>query len=200
MQLSTERRKETGAFYTPKVWADLAIKYMQETIGNLEEFVFYDPACGEWALLEALPAECEKYGTTLEWEDVEICRDKGFQVWQMDFLEEKNIQEILPESKMKRLIVFTNPPYFKLKKDQYTQIKSEYNSNDSVALFYLRILEEIEPCFLCGFHKTDLYQSSTMARFRERTGIYERTLKMFLSPSKSWGLSGKFPIAFTIIF
>ncbi len=55
MELSVKKRKETGAFYTPKKWADLAVKKIQEIIPNLEDFVFYDPCCGEGALLEALP-------------------------------------------------------------------------------------------------------------------------------------------------
>ena len=48
MELSAKRRAETGAFYTPKIRADLAVKTMQEKIGNLTDYIFYDPACGEW--------------------------------------------------------------------------------------------------------------------------------------------------------
>ena len=196
MELSVKKRKETGAFYTPKKWADLAVKKIQEIIPNLEDFVFYDPCCGEGALLEALPKGVEKYGTTLEWDDVEICRNKGLQVWQLDFLED-DISDILPESKMKRLIVFTNPPYVKLPSEKYTTIKNKYKNHDATALFYYRILNEIAPIMLFGFNKSDLWSSSQQKKFRNDFCIYERSLiTPFLTPSKSWKLSGDFPICF----
>lgn len=197
MNLSTERQKETGAFYTPKMWADLAVKYIIEVCPNIEDFVFLDVCCGEGALLEALPKGVEKYGTTLEWEDVEICRNKGLFVWQLDFLKD-DISEILPPSKMERLIVFTNPPYVKLQSlSNSFQIK--YKNNDATALFYYRIFNELKPILLCGFNKLDLYQAQAHGRFRNETKIRERTLKQFLSPSKSWNLKGDFPISFNII-
>ena len=197
MELSTQRRKETGAFYTPKMWADLSVQKIKEIIPDLESYFFYDPSAGEGALLEALPRECKKYGTTLEWEDVEICRNKGFQVWQLDFLKD-DISEILPPSKMERLIIFTNPPYVKLSTNQYS-LQEKYKTNDATALFYYRILKELKPILLCGFNKLDLYQAPTQQRFRNDTKLYEKTIKQFLSPSKSWNLTGDFPISFNIL-
>ena len=197
MILSTKKQKETGAFYTPKIWADLAVKYIIEVCPNIEDFVFLDVCCGEGALLEALPKGVEKYGTTLEWEDVEICRDKGLQVWQLDFLKD-DISEILPESKMKRLIVFTNPPYVKLPASS-NLFQLKYKTNDATALFYYRIIKELNPVLLCGFNKLDLYQAQAHERFRNETQIREKTIKQFLSPSKSWNLKGDFPISFNII-
>lgn len=197
MNLTKQKQKDTGAFYTPKIWADLAVKYILEVIPNIDEFVFYDPCCGEGALLEALPKGVEKYGTTLEWEDVEICRNKGFQVWQLDFLKD-DISDILPPSKMERLIIFTNPPYVKLPASKYN-LQLKYNNNDATALFYYRILNELKPILLCGFNKLDLYQASTHKIFRSETGIVKKTIKQFLSPSKSWNLKGNFPIQFNII-
>ena len=197
MILSKQKQKDTGAFYTPKIWADLAIKYILEVCPNIEDFVFLDVCCGEGALLEALPKGVEKYVTTLECEDVEICRNKGFQVWQLDFLKD-DISDILPPSKMERLIIFTNPPYVKLPtKSNNFQLK--YKNNDATALFYYRILNELKPILLCGFNKLDLYQASTHQRFRNETKIREKTIKQFLSPSKSWNLTGDFPISFNII-
>lgn len=197
MILSKQKQKETGAFYTPKTWADLAVKFIIEAVPNIEEFVFLDVCCGEGALLEALPKGVEKYGTTLEWEDVEICRNKGLQVWQLDFLKD-DITEILPPSKMEKLIIFTNPPYVKLNTNQYL-LQDKYNSNDATALFYYRILEELKPVLLCGFNKLDLYQAPIHQRFRNETKIIEKTIKQFLSPSKSWNLNGDFPISFNIL-
>ena len=196
MELTKERQVKTGAFYTPKMWADLAVKYIKEVIPNMEDYVFYDPACGEGALLDALPENVEKYGTTLEFEDVEICRNKGYQVWQLDFLKD-DISELLPASKMKRLIIFTNPPYVKLSTNQYN-IQRVYQTNDATALFLYRIIFELDPVFVCSFNKLDLYQAQAHERFRNATNLLGRTIKQFVCPSKSWGLKGDFPISFNI--
>ena len=197
-ELTKERQIETGAFYTPKVWADLAVKYIQEVVPNIEDFVFYDPACGEGALLEALPKGVEKYGTTLEWEDVEICRDKGFQVWQLDFLKD-DISEILPASKMERLIVFANPPFVKYAANSiYRGAIDLYKTNDATALFFHKIAT-LKPILLCSFNKLDLYQSPIHSRFRQKFNLQNNTIKQFLTDSKTWGLKGDFPISFNII-
>ena len=83
MKLCNERKKKTGAFYTPKRFADLAWEKIREILVYPEDYIFYDPACGEGALLEALPDWVEKYGSTLESEDVRICREKGLKVFQL---------------------------------------------------------------------------------------------------------------------
>lgn len=121
MKLTTERQKETGAFYTPKWIAELAVKYIQKVVPVLDGFMFYDCAAGEGALLDALPESCEKYATTLEAEDVDILRDKGYTANQFDFLG-GNVDKLgmLWEARHEnRLIVFTNPPYVKLPAGQY---------------------------------------------------------------------------------
>lgn len=198
MQLEKERQKETGAFYTPKIWADLSVKYIMEVLPNIEDCVFYDCCCGEGALLEALPKGVEKYGTTLEWQDVEICRDKGLQVWQLDFLNDE-ILDLLPNSKMKRLVVFTNPPYVKLPKEHDSIAYRKYKNNDATALFYYRIIKELKPILLCGFNKLDLHQAPIQSKFRNDTGFCDKIIKQFICPSKSWNLNGDFPIGFNIL-
>lgn len=198
MELTKQRQKDTGAFYTPKIWADLAVKYILEVCPNIEDFVFLDVCCGEGALLEALPKGVEKYGTTLEWEDVEICRDKGFQVWQLDFLKD-DISEILPPNKMERLIIFTNPPFVKLPANQYQFLRNKYKTNDATALVFHRIISELNPLLLCSFNKTDIWQAQSHKSFRQQFNIYKNVVgKTFLTPSKSWGLKGDFPIIFNI--
>ena len=57
----------------------------------------------------------------------------------------------------------------------------------------------MNPILLCSFNKLDLIQANTHLRFRNDTRFHERILKIFLSPSKSWGLKGNFPIAFNIV-
>ena len=205
MELSAKRRAETGAFYTPKIRAEKAIEYMNRELWDLQNYIFYDPACGEWALLEALPEEVIKFGTTLEAWDVEICKRRGIEALQMDFLspESESVLESLAnlfERVSKPLVIFTNPPYFKLKADQYPEIKKIYKTNDTVALFYCRLMFMFEPAYICWFNKLDLRQSTDMGIFRERLAIYWTLQKMFITHSKSrpW-LKGDFPIAFNIL-
>ena len=53
MELTEKRRSETWAFYTPRIRAEKAIEYMRRELWDLHNYVFYDPACWEWALLKA---------------------------------------------------------------------------------------------------------------------------------------------------
>lgn len=203
MELTTQRRKDTGAFYTPKAWADKAVQYLARTLPEpLHYYVWYDPAGGEGALLEALPPECVRFGSTLEAEDVEIMRNKGIDAMQFDFLDGDLSQ--LPKmlhyaANMGRLIVFTNPPYFKLKASHQCFAKTEYGSNDSVLLFFYRIYTELMPQYLASFNKLDiLMPGEAMEKKVNEIIPTSKCLGGFISPSKTWGLSGEFPIAFNM--
>lgn len=200
MELTKERRIQTGAFYTPKIWADKAVEYIREILPNMEDYFFWDMCAGEGALLEALPENCDKYGTTLEYEDYQILKSKGFNSNQFDFLDGdiSKLQEL--KGNENRLIVFTNPPYFKLSASHDCYAKRKYKTNDSVALFFYRIVKEVKPLLICSFNKLDLYQGSTLSKFRNDIPIFQMTIAQFLSPSQSWGLKGNFPIAFNILY
>lgn len=200
MKLSTQRKKQTGAFYTPKIWADLAVEYMQHFLPlPLEEYFFYDPAGGEGALLEALPENCQKLATTLEREDVFILRNKNICAYRFDFLNDEiwAVKERLqPYIDSKRLVIFMNPPYVKLPAEPKTYAGKIYGTNDSVALFYYRCAFELSPAFICSFNKLDLLQAPKMADFRHFFVTGRPLLKFFITDSKSWGLKGGFPIGF----
>lgn len=203
MKLTEERRAQTGAFYTPKMWADKAVEYMQDVLGELTQYVFYDPAAGEGALLESLPANCEKFASTLEWQDVEILRQKGINAVQFDFLREENIRLLPYEiiAPRKPLVIFTNPPYLKLgKEDAQSYAYHTYrgaSAGDSVALFLLRALYELSPKYICTFSKLDIMQASSFKDFRYFfTMRYKRG---FITPTFSWpGLKGNWPVGFSI--
>ena len=205
MKLTKARQKETGAFYTPKLWADLAVKYLLQVCPFYQEFVFYDPAAGEGALLEALPADATKYGSTLEAEDVKILQSKGVNAWQFDFLQNPDLWECAPDElrqahREQRLVVFTNPPFFKCpaaSREWYARDTYPI-TGDATALFLLRIMYELQPVLTCTFSKMDIYQGTQLQRFREYFHPFERYISGFISPSKSWGLSGNFPIQFSI--
>ena len=205
MQLSSERKKQTGAFYTPHYWASLAVDYMQKQISDFDEYLFYDPAAGEGALLEALPKRARKIATTLEGQDVEILRQKGIEAYQYDFLKQE-VDDLLfwlrwNASEHKGLVVFTNPPYLKLGKDDYCEMKHKYKTNDATLLFIYRILKEIKPAKLAIFSKADIYSSPQSKKHSLRLGLSTRAIfhKGFVCPSFTWsGLKGNFPIVFNI--
>ena len=199
MKLSKERKKETWAFYTPNIRAEKAVEYMKDNIQDFENQTFYDCACGEWALLDAL-WDVGKFWTTLEKEDVKICRDKWYRVCKLDFLSDDAVDYCLWLREKENLVIFTNPPYFKLRQEQYPDLRDFYWTNDSVELFYRRIIDLIRPKYLCWFNKCDLWQSPSFQDFRNDLYFRWYELKsIFLSDSKSWNLSWNFPIAFNII-
>ena len=200
MKLSKERQVATGAFYTPKKRADLAVEYMKKNIEDFENQTFYDCACGEWALLESL-WDVSKFWTTLEREDVKICRDKWYWVCRLDFLSNEAEDYLRWLREKENLVVYTNPPYFKLTKEQYPDLREFYWTNDSVELFYRRIIDIIRPKYLCGFNKCDLRQASSFSDFRQDLAFWWYKVKnIFLTDSKSRWLSWNFPIAFNIIY
>ncbi|GIZ15284.1 hypothetical protein [Capnocytophaga catalasegens] len=200
MKLSKERQKQTGAFYTPKIWADLAVEYMRAYLPlPLEYYTFYDPTAGEGVLLEALPENCEKYASTLEEEDVKIMQNKGIKAWQFDFLNDDIFHlphRIFQAQMSNKLVVFMNPPYVKLPAEPKSRTQDVYSTNDSVECFYYRVGFELSPVFLCSFNKLDILQSPKMANFRWFFTNGRPLIKNFISNSKTWGLSGEFPIGF----
>lgn len=199
MILDKERKKNTGAFYTPKVWADMAAKYFQEFISeNLSEFTFWDMAGGEGALLEALPDNVRKIGTTLELDDVLIMRSKGIEAYQFDFLDENlNDLPFYKDLNKEKLIIFTNPPYFNLKSSHDCYAKREYGCVSAEELFLYRICLEIEPKYLGIFNKAATIQLSRGLFWQ--TGLHSYFRTGFASCSKQgWELAGNFAILFSL--
>lgn len=201
MQMNDAHRRATGAYYTPQQWAKLAVAYLSLALDKpLQHYLFYDPAGGEGALLEALPQGCECIATTLEAEDVQILRSKGINAYQYDFLDCETID--LPNRlyiARNRLVVFTNPPYFKLSHSYDCRAKRDYQHNDSVALFLYRIFWELRPLCTAWFGKLDIIQAPHMRQLRQDLITQDGLKGVFVCPSKSWpGLKGNFPIGFFI--
>lgn len=203
MELTAQRRKETGAFYTPKFWAELAIRYMQNALPlPLEEYFFYDPAGGEGALLEALPKGCKKMATTLEHQDVYMMRNKGIDAYRFDFLNDEmwkvrgRLQSYIDAG---RLVAFTNPPFVKLPSKNKTWAHEVYKTNDSVYLFYYRLVYELGINYLCSFNKPlqkPILIEHNKALFFDMGATF---LGGFMSHSREhWGLSGSFAVDFNM--
>lgn len=200
MELSRKRREETGAFYTPKVWADLAVQYILSVIPDPENYIFYDPAAGEGALLDALPANCTKIASTLEAEDVEILKAKGYEnAFQFDFLDESLDIESLrshPERKClavamespENLIIFTNPPYSVLPASNSCFAKKQYKENNATNLFYYRIIDEIDPLMFCSFNKMGIWQEAKSEKFRCHFDVFEQ---LVIGVTEQWLYSGR---------
>lgn len=197
----TEKRKE-GSFYTPKVWGELAYKYIEYHLQHdkIADYLFYDCCAGEGNLLDVLPTSICKFASTLHTEYVQILKDKGYDAIQYDFLQD-NITELINivkqkqiENNRKGIICFTNPPFLLLKKEQYSYIKNKYKSNDAVLLFIYRIIKEFKVDYLALFSKIPNYATKDYVNLQLRT----RNLffKNFLTRSKGWGLKGDFAISF----
>ena len=203
MKLSTQRKKETGAFYTPKVWADMAVSYLKDNLeGDLQDYIFWDCAAGEGALLEALPDNCRKIGTTLEIEDVDILKSKGIEAYPFDFFDDD--LERLPfweevNENLDKLVIFTNPPYMTLKSTHQCFAKTKYKTNNAEWLFIYRICLEIAPKYLAIFTKAATIQNAGNAYWDTQFTDYFRA--GFASCSKQdWGLAGNFGILFSLFF
>lgn len=201
MQLSAKRQRETGAFYTPKVWADKAAEYLKEFIGKtFEDCIFWDCAGGEGALLEALPNSVRRIGTTLENEDVTIMKNKGIEAYQFDFLD-GNFQN-LPfwdevKNNTERLVILTNPPYVRLPASNQPFAKIHYKNNVAEELFIYRICLEINPKWLAIFTKAGLIQLAY--QLWADTDVLDFFVGGFASCSKQgWGLNGNFGILFSL--
>ena len=204
MEMDDRHRAETGAFYTPKKWADKAVEYLLGIVPCLDGMVVYDPAAGEGALLDALPCGTDCVGSTLESSDTETLLRKGYTAFQFDFLH-GNMRfiddSVLEASRGGRLIVLTNPPYRKLRNGECELMKRVYPEccGDATGLFLLRIMRELKPLLTCAFTKMDVYQGAGMKQFRDAFRPFERNLGMFVCPSHSWPhLKGNFPIAFSV--
>ena len=203
MELTAKQRADTGAFYTPKMWADFCVERLHRVLPTFEGFTFYDPAAGEGALLDALPEGTDCYASTLESGDVEILKRKGYEAEQFDFLT-MNVNFLHPNILAARdegtLVVLTNPPFFTLPADRYTMMKRHYPAcRDSVCLFLMRILKELRPVIIATWSKMDIYQAVMLKQFRQVFDPYGRLLdEPVMTPSQSWGLKGNFPVVFSI--
>lgn len=199
------RRLKTGEFYTPPYLAQESAGWLLECLTlNPKEYVFYDPAAGAGNLLEALPEGVERWGSTLEYEDIHVLQNKGINAFQFDFLERK-ISELPPEimqaSNQGRLVVFTNPPYFKVPADKHQSLKKRYSGFDSCALFLQIIVEELQPLCLGFWSKIDLYSSMDVSKQMHNT-YSKKELRHLRYPvichSRRFSCKGNFPIVFNV--
>ena len=201
MEMTTAHRRKTGAYYTPRPWALLAVEYLRGVLPEFDQCIFYDPAAGEGALLEALPPHVEKYATTLEPADVDILRAKGFTAWPFDFLqgEADHLPRVLFDAaRLRRLVILTNPPFVHVPSGQ---LREAHATGNAAALFIYRAFEELGAQVYAGFNKADLWQASMLVRFRgDMSELGIEIPAAFATPSYTWpGLKGQWPILFNVL-
>ena len=116
-------RRFTGEFYTPKLFADKAVQYLQKTVGEWwkdDNFRLWDMAAGTGNLEFALPEESRGkcYISTLIKDEADYCANtfSSATCFQYDFLNDdadklpENLRADLDNPDIK-WIIFINPPY-----------------------------------------------------------------------------------------
>ncbi len=121
---SDKYRRDTGGEYTPFCFVDKQNQILKQNY-NLDEFIICDTCAGVGNLENQFGTEFKQncYLSTLEENDVEICKIKGFEnVIQYDYLAndqqpkwkhqgvERDINEIC-KIEGKKLMIIINPPY-----------------------------------------------------------------------------------------
>lgn len=89
-------REYTGSYFTPKVWVELAQKYIEDELGEnwQDEFYVWDCCAGTGNLLAGLRNKYNLYASTLDKPDVDVMNERIVQganllpdhVFQFDFL------------------------------------------------------------------------------------------------------------------
>lgn len=140
-------RRFTGEFYTPKLFADKAVQYLKETVGEWwldDNFRLWDMAAGTGNLEFALPEESlgKCYISTLIKDEADYCA-KTFSAatcFQYDYLNDdadklpENLRGDLANPDIK-WIIFINPPYATA--NNYERDKTNVNK-DGVSMTAIR--------------------------------------------------------------
>ncbi len=191
-----------------------------------DEYYIWDCAAGTGNLLAGLTNKYNIWASTLDQADVKVMHDRikhgakllENHVFQFDFLNDdfsklpQGLQDIInnPE-KRKKLVVYINPPYAEVSsvgnkgKAGVNQSKTHTKYADSIgaasrevyALFFTRILKEIDGCILGEFSKLKTLQGSAFNDFRNL--FKAELLKSFIVPAWTFdNVKGNFPIGFKI--
>jgi hypothetical protein len=227
-------RERKGSFFTPQIWVELSQKYLADVLGEnwQDEYYVWDCAAGTGNLLTGLTNKYNIWASTLDTQDVEVMKDRirnganllEDHVFQFDFLNDEftklpqKLQEIINDpEKIKKLVIYINPPYAeattartvtgtgenKTGVSTNNSINKDYNSkignasNEIFALFMAKIYDNIPDSILAQFSKLKFIQGSNFNRFKEF--FKAKYLGGFVVPANTFdNVSGDFPIGFTI--
>jgi hypothetical protein len=233
-------RERKGAFFTPRIWVELSQKYLSDYLGKnwQDEYYVWDCAAGTGNLLAGLENKYNIYASTLDQADINVMHERiehganllKNNVFQFDFLNDEflpiskggkmpdNLYAIITkEAKLKKLVVYINPPYAEASNRDtvigqgenkskvatetamYTKFQSKIGTGvrELYVQFLMRIYFEIPGCKTAVFSKLKHLQSSNFSEFRK---VYKSKLEMFfICPANSFdNVKGNFPIGFQI--
>lgn len=229
-------RERKGSYFTPQKWVKKSQEYIADTLGEnwQDEYYVWDCAAGTGNLLKGLTNRHNIFASTIDYQDIksmhQIIKNKKLNLlpahcFQFDFLNDgfdklpSALQEIINDpEKIKKLVVYINPPYAEAgnvkqlkdtgeNKSGVTKGNSnahlEYKpkistaANEIFALFTAKIYEKLNGCTLVKFSTLKILQGSNFRKFRDF--FRAKFLKGFIVPAKTFdNVSGEFPIGLTI--
>lgn len=204
MEMTKETRKVTGAFYTPKEYADIIYSQVVEQVGgedNLKDYIVWDCACGSGNLLVNFMGKVKYvYGSSLQEDEVRHAEEQlselgvNFDVFQLDYLQrpdsifEFSFTEQLPFGLQQaiynneKIVLVQNPPYGRdlssnCELESYLRgIGAKGFCNDLLALFNWQTLNLIESY---GLSNTIMVQLAVTSMLQYNT--WSSTIDKFLS-------------------
>ena len=227
-------REVKGSFFTPQIWVEKSQEYIEKALGVnwQDEYIIWDCAAGTGNLLAGLVNKYNIWASTIDQPDVDTMHamiDEGLNllhdhVFQFDFLNDsfdklpEELREIINDKeKIKKLIIYINPPYAeatsaatvtgtrKNKSEVSTKhsIHSEYKNalgkaaNEIFSLFMIRVADKMHGSFLAVFSKLKYLNSSNFVKFRDNFSA--KLLNGFICRADTFdNVTGKFPIGFLI--
>lgn len=166
-------RRTTGAEYTPscfvKLQNDILFNKKDKLALNIDDFIIFDPCCGVANLENDFGRDYKDncFLSTLETNDVDICRIKGFEnIIQYDFLNNENefpkfqyqgnllsIEDIAKKAN-KKLMIIMNPPY---------QIKK--GSKNNLAIEFFNKCLKLKPDYIVFYYKFEAFFNTEIQHF-----------------------------------
>lgn len=223
-------RERKGAFFTPRKWVELSQKYLTNYLGEdwQDEYFIWDCAAGTGNLLAGLTNKYNIYASTLDQADINVMHERidhganllKNHVFQFDFLNDdftklpQSLQDIINDpEKLKKLVVYINPPYAEagtgLGKGHKNDITLKFNINETFkplignavneifALFMAIIYKKMPDCILGQFSKLKFVNGSNFKKFKNF--FLAEYISGFVVPAETFdNVKGKFPIGFTI--
>lgn len=226
--MDIDRRRNTGAFYTPKIWVDLSHQYLKDTLGVnwQDEYYIWDCAAGTGNLLEGLKNPENIWASTLEFEDVETMKERSElnlledHIFQFDFLNDdfdkipSRLFEIISnKEKREKLIILINPPFAevssgpRIKRTKNVLLKNEVSSKYKEKIKYCT--RELYIQFLiriyselegCFIAVFSKIKNLVGLNYKHFRQVFQaKILKMFLVPSSTFcNIKSDFLIGFCI--
>jgi hypothetical protein len=227
-------RERKGAFFTPRIWVELSQKYLTDYLGAnwQDEYYVWDCAAGTGNLLTGLENKYNIYASTLDQADINVMHERidnganllKSHVFQFDFLNDdftklpQSLQEIINDpEKLKKLVIYINPPYAEattaktvtrtgenksgvstqFKINEILKPKIGNASNEIFALFMAVIYEKIQGCILGQFSTLKFVNGSNFRKFKDY--FLAEYISGFVVPADTFdNVKGKFPIGFTV--